>query len=70
MQGEETMKNITPDKVVLIMGAMRHYHGSKFFKPHKFIKKDQTKSLFSRMLQQQKAGKIKETKATDMDQIQ
>ena len=70
MQGEETMKNITPYKVVLMMGTMWHSDGSKFFKPHNFINKDQTKSLFSRMLQQQKAGKIKEPKETDMDQMQ
>ena len=48
MQGEETMKKIIPEKVVLMMRTMRHSDGSKFFKPQKFINKDQIKSLFSR----------------------
>ena len=39
---------------------MRDSDGSKIFKLHKFINKDQIKSLFSRMSQQQRAGKLKE----------
>ena len=39
---------------------MRDSDASKIFKLHKFINKDQIKSLFSRMSQQQRAGKLKE----------
>ena len=67
MQGEETQKKITPEKVVLMMRTMRHSDGSKFFKTHEFINKDQTKSLFSRMSQQQRAGKLKEPKETKIN---
>ena len=70
MQGEETMKKIIPEKVVLMMRTMRHSDGSKFFKPQKFINKDQIKSLFSRIWQQQRAGKVKQLKETDKDQLQ
>ena len=52
------------------MRTMRHSDGSKFFKPHKFINKDEIKSLFSRILQQERAGKLKEPKETDKDQLQ
>ena len=67
MQGEETQKKITPEKVVLMMRTMRHSDGSKFFKTHEFINKDQIKSLFSRMSQQQRAGKLKEPKETKIN---
>ena len=70
MQAEETKKKIAPEKVVLMLRTMRHSDGSKFFKPHKFINKDQIKSLFIRMSQQQRAGKLKELKETDKDQLQ
>ena len=70
MQGEETKKKIIPEKVVLMMRTMRYSDGSKFFRPHKFIKKDQIKSLFSRTSQQQRAGKLKEPKEMDKDQLQ
>ena len=70
MQGEAAKKKITPEKVVLMMKTMRHSDGSNFFKPHEFIKKDQIKSLFSRMSQQQRAGKLKEPKETNKHQLQ
>ena len=63
-------KKITTEKVVLMMRTMKHSDGSKFFKPHKFINKDQIKSLFGRMLQQQRAGQLKEPKETDKDPLQ
>ena len=69
MQGEETKKKIAPEKVVLMLRTIRHSDGSKFFKQHEFINKDQIKSLFSRMSQQQRAGKLKEPKETDKDQL-
>ena len=52
------------------MRTMRHPDGSEFLKPHKFINKDQIKSLFGRMSQQQRAGKLKEPKEMDKDQLQ
>ena len=70
MQGEETKKKITPEKVVVMMRTMRHSGGSRFFKPHEFKNKDQSKSLFSGMLQQQRAGKIKEPEETSKNQLQ
>ena len=70
MQGEETKKKITPEKVVVMMKTMSHSDGSKFFKPHEFKNKDQSKSLFSGMLQQQRAGKIKKPEETSKDQLQ
>ena len=70
MQGEETKKKNTPERVVLMMRTMRHCDGSKFFMPHEFINKDQIKSLFSGMSQQQRAGKWKEPQETDKDQLQ
>ena len=70
MQGEETKKKITPEKVVLMMRTMRDSDGGKFFKPHEFKNEDQIKSLFSRMSQQQRAGKLKKPKEKNKDQLQ
>ena len=69
IQGKETKKKTTPEEVVPMMRTLRHSDGSKFFKPHKFINKDKIKSLFSRMLQQQGAGKLKEPKEKKQTRI-